>query len=74
MNKEKFSGKILLAIVNIDKGHWQVQLHSDSRKLICMALNIGSFQWKRLPMGTVIASDIFQKLDTITLVYQESWE
>ena len=74
MNKKKFSGKILLAIVDIDKGHWQVQLYSDSRKLICMDLNIGSFQWKRLPMVTAIASDIFQKLDTITLVYQKSWE
>ena len=31
-----------------------------------MALDIGRFQWKRLPMGTVVASDIFQKkLDAI---------
>ena len=26
-----------------------------------MAFDIGRFQWKRLPVNTVIASDIFQK-------------
>ena len=31
-----------------------------------MALDIGCFQWKRLSMGTIIASDVFQKkLDSI---------
>ena len=47
--------------MDLDKGYWQVELHSDSRKYTCMALDIGRFQWKRLPMGTIIASDIFQK-------------
>ena len=41
-------------------------LHPDSRALMCMALDIGRFQWTRLPMGTVVASDIFQrKLDEV---------
>ena len=31
-----------------------------------MALDIGCFQWKRLPMGTIVTSDVFQKkLDSI---------
>ena len=31
-----------------------------------MALDIGHFQWKRLPMGTIVTSDVFQKkLDSI---------
>ena len=31
-----------------------------------MALDIGHFQWKRLPMGTIVALDVFQKkLDSI---------
>ena len=31
-----------------------------------MALDIGRFQWKRMPMGTAVASDIFQrKLDSV---------
>ena len=31
-----------------------------------MALDIGCFQWKRLPMGTIVMSDVFQKkLDSI---------
>ena len=50
----------------MDKGYWQVELHPDSRKYTCMALDIGCVQWKRLPMGTVVASDIFQKkLDSV---------
>ena len=36
------------------------------KKLTCMALPFGRFQWTRLPMGTVVAQDIFQsKLDSI---------
>ena len=39
---------------------------SKSRKLTCMALPFGRFQWTGLPMGTVVAQDIFQsKLDSI---------
>ena len=52
--------------VDFKKGYWMVVLHPDSRKLTCMALPFGRFQWKRLPMGTVFAQDIFQsKLDSI---------
>ena len=43
-----------------------VVLHPDSRKLTCLALPFGRFQWTRLHMGTVVAHDIFQsKLDSI---------
>ena len=43
-----------------------VVLHPESRKLTCMVLPFGRFQWTRLPMGTVVAQDIFQsKLDSI---------
>ena len=62
----KFHGVKVFTIVDLDKGYWQVELHSSSRKYTCMALDIGKFQWKRLPMGTIIASDVFQqKLDSI---------
>ena len=62
----KFSGAVIFTIVNMDKGYWQVELHPDSRKYTCMVLDIGRVQWKRLPMGTVVASDIFQKkLDSV---------
>ena len=45
-----------------------VKLHPDSRKLTTMALDIGRFQWTRLPMGSIIAQDVFQrKLDVILL-------
>ena len=62
----KFSGAVIFTIVDMDKGYWQVELHPDSQKYTCMALDIGCVQWKRLPMGTVVASDIFQKkLDSV---------
>ena len=62
----KFSGAVIFTIVDMDKGYWQVELHPDSRKYTCMALDIGFVQWKCLPMGTVVASDIFQKkLDSV---------
>ena len=45
-----------------------VLLHPDSRKLTCMVQPFGKFQWTRLPMGTVVAQDIFQsKLDSILI-------
>ena len=50
----------------MDKGYWQVVLHPESRKLTCMAFDIGRYQFKRLPMGSKVASDIFQRmLDSI---------
>ena len=62
----KLKGMTVFTIVDFKKGYWMVVLHPDSRKLTCMALPFGSFQWTRLPMGTVVAQDIFQsKLDAI---------
>ena len=62
----KFSGAVIFTIVDMDKGYLQVELHPDSRKYTCMALDIRRVQWKRLPMGMVVASDIFQKkLDSV---------
>ena len=62
----KLKGMTVFTIVNFKKGYWMVVLHPDSRKLTCMALPFGRFQWTRLPMGTVVAQDIFQsKLDAI---------
>ena len=62
----KFASATVFTIIDMGKGYWQVELHPNSRKYTCMALDIGRFQWKRLPMGTVVASDVFQrKLDSI---------
>ena len=30
-----------------------------------MSIDIGRYQWTQLPMGTNVASDVFQKLDEI---------
>ena len=56
----------VFTIVDFKKGYWMVVLHPDSRKLTCMALPFGKFQWTQLSMGTVAAQDISQsKLDSI---------
>ena len=56
----------VFTIVDLKKECWMVVLHPDSRKLTCMALPFGRFQWTRFPMDTVVAQDIFQsKLDAI---------
>ena len=61
---EKLQGMTVFTIVDFKKGYWMVVLHSDSRKLTCMVLPFGRFQWTQLPMGTFVAQDIFQsKLD-----------
>ena len=64
----KLQGMTVFTIVYFKKGYWMVVLHPDSRKLTCMALPFGKFQWTGLPMGTVVAQDIFQsKLDAIII-------
>ena len=55
-------------IADFNKGFWMVELHPESHKLTTMALDIGWFQWTCLPMGSVVAQDVFQqKLDAIFL-------
>ena len=60
-----FHGMIQFTIADFN---WMVKLHPESRKLTSMALDIGHFQWTRLPMDSIIAQDVFQqKLDAIFL-------
>ena len=56
----KFHGMMQFIIADFNKGFWMVELHPESRKLTTMALDIGRFQWTRLPMGSIIAQDMFQ--------------
>ena len=56
------AGAKVFTIVDMDKGYWQVVLHPDSRKYTCIAFDIGRYPFKRLPMGSKVASDIFQKM------------
>ena len=57
-----FAEAKVFTIVDMDKGYWQVVLHPESRKYTCMAFDIGRYQFKRLPMGSKVASDIFQRM------------
>ena len=57
----KFHGCKVFSIVDMKKGYWMVKLHPDLRPLTCMLIDIGRFQRTQLPMGTIVASDVFQK-------------
>ena len=64
----KFHGMSWFTISDFNKGYWMVKLHPDLRKLTTMALDIGRFQLTWLPMGSIIAQDVFQrKLNSIFL-------
>ena len=64
----KFHGMTSFTIADFNKGFWMVELDPESRKYTTMALDIGRFQWTRLPMGSVVVQDVFQrKLDGIFL-------
>ena len=64
----KFYGMTRFTIADFNKGYWIVELNPESRKYTMMALDIGRFQWTRLPMGSIVAQDVFQrKLDAIFL-------
>ena len=60
-----FNGATVFTLVDKDKGHWQVELNSTSGIYICMVLDTGKFQQKRLPKATAVPLDIFwKKLDS----------
>ena len=41
----KHQGMIAFTIVDFKKGYWMVVFHPDSRKITCIALPFGRFQW-----------------------------
>ena len=51
----KLQGMTVFTIVDFKKGYWMVVLHPHSRKVTCLVLPFGRFQWTILPMGTVVA-------------------
>ena len=64
----KFHGMTRFTIADFNKGYWIVELDPEPRKYTMMALDIGRFQWTRLPMSSIVTQDMFQrKLDVIFL-------
>ena len=57
----KFHGITKFTIADFNKGYWMVELDPESRKYTMMALDIGRFQWMMLPMGSIVAQDVFQR-------------
>ena len=41
----KLQGMTVFTVVDFKKGYWMVVLHPDSRKLTCIVLPLGRFQW-----------------------------
>ena len=46
----KLQGITDFTIVDFKTGYWMVVLHLESRKITCIVLPFGRFQWTRLPM------------------------
>ena len=64
----RFHGMTRFTIADFNKGYWMVELNPESQKYTMMALDLGRFQWTSLPMGSIVAQDVFQrKLDAIFL-------
>ena len=55
----RFHGMTRFTIADFNKGYWMVELDPESRKYTTMALDIGRFQWTRLPRGSIVAQDVF---------------
>ena len=72
----KFHDMTKFTIADFNKGYWMVELDPDSRKYTTMALDIGRFQWMRLPMGSIVAQDMCSKGNWMqySLAFQESQE
>ena len=69
----KFHGMTRFTIADFNKGYWMVELDPESRKYTMMALDIGRFQWTQLPMGSIVAQDIFRgNWMQFSLAFQES--
>ena len=57
----KFHGMTRFTIADFNKGYWMVELDPESRKYTMMTLDIGRFQWTRLPMGSIVCSGVVPK-------------
>ena len=51
-----------------------VELDPESRKYTTMALDIGRFQWTRLPMGSLFSGRVSKEARCHFLIYQVSQE
>ena len=56
----KFHSMTRFTIADFNKGFWMVELDPESRKFTTTALDIGRYQWMRLPMGSIVAKDVFK--------------
>ena len=57
----RFHGMTRFTIADFNKGYWMVELDPESQKYTTMALDIGRFQWTRLPMGSNCCSGCVSK-------------
>ena len=56
LTKSKFFSKL-----DLSNAYWHVRLDEDSSKLTTFQTPYGRYRWKRLPFGTSVSSEIFQK-------------
>ena len=56
LSKSKFFSKL-----DLSNAYWHVRLDEESSKLTTFQTPYGRYRWKRLPFGTSVSSEIFQK-------------
>ncbi len=71
---DKFSGAKVFSKLDVASAYWHLELEKESSLLTCMATPWGRFQWKVLPFGLCVSSEIFarhisQALDGLPSVY-----
>ena len=57
----QFKNAKVFSRVDVQSAFWHVKLDEPSRVLTTMGTPFGRFQWKRLPFGLKVSSEIFQR-------------
>ncbi|XP_037046531.1 uncharacterized protein LOC119081601 [Bradysia coprophila] len=58
---EKLVGSEVYSVLDLREGFWQLQIDEESQKLCTFSTPFGNYQFKRLPYGICIATELFQK-------------
>lgn len=58
---EKLIGSEVYSVLDLREGFWQLQIDDESQKLCTFSTPFGNYQFKRLPYGVCIATELFQK-------------
>lgn len=58
---EKLVGSEVYSVLDLREGFWQLQIDEESQELCTFSTPFGNYQFKRLPYGICVATELFQK-------------